>query len=109
MVDFPIDLDDERPRIDIRAHEPDIDDLRGRLDSIVPHFCAHPTCIQAFCPLHGMFMFCAPKVLVWSHLLIQYWIFFLSRQLRLEFPTMITQMAILVGASVFERSVTPLR
>ncbi|KAI9462879.1 hypothetical protein BJY52DRAFT_1255768 [Lactarius psammicola] len=54
MADFPIDADGvEQRRIDPRAHEPDIDDLRGRLDSIVPFFCANPGCIQAFCPRHG--------------------------------------------------------
>jgi hypothetical protein len=57
MVDFPIDLEDKRPKIDIRAHEPDIDDLFGRLDSVVPSFCANPSCIQAFCPQHGMSLF----------------------------------------------------
>ncbi|KAI9444047.1 hypothetical protein H4582DRAFT_2190030 [Lactarius indigo] len=53
MVDFPIDVDGvERRGIDLRAHEPDINDLRGRLDSIVPYFCANPSCVQAFCPRH---------------------------------------------------------
>jgi histone-lysine N-methyltransferase EZH2 len=55
MVDFPIDGDGvEQRNIDFRAHEPNIDNLRGRLDSIVPYFCANPGCIQAFCPRHVM-------------------------------------------------------
>ncbi|KAH9059794.1 hypothetical protein EDB87DRAFT_1809770 [Lactarius vividus] len=54
MADFPIDTDGmEQRRIDPRAHEPDIDDLRGRLKSIFPYFCAHPGCIQAYCPRHA--------------------------------------------------------
>lgn len=58
MVDFPIGADGTEQRsIDIRAHEPDIDNLRGRLDSIVPFFCANPGCIHAFCPRHGMLLF----------------------------------------------------
>ncbi|KAH9164585.1 hypothetical protein EDB89DRAFT_2077985 [Lactarius sanguifluus] len=53
-ADFPIDIDGvEQGRIDPRAHEPDIDDLRGRLNSIFPYFCANPGCIQAFCPQHA--------------------------------------------------------
>ena len=58
MVDVPIGADGvERPRIDINAHVPDIDNLRGRVDSIVPSFCANPGCIQALCPRHGMYLF----------------------------------------------------
>ncbi|KAI9444046.1 hypothetical protein H4582DRAFT_2095391 [Lactarius indigo] len=54
MADFPVDTDGvEQRRIDPRAHEPDINDLRGRLDSVFPYFCANPGCIQAFCPRHG--------------------------------------------------------
>ncbi|KAF8273078.1 hypothetical protein EI94DRAFT_1783169 [Lactarius quietus] len=53
MIDFPIDADGaERPGIDIRAYEPGIDDLRKRLNSIVPYFCANPGCVQTFCPRH---------------------------------------------------------
>ncbi|KAH9164584.1 hypothetical protein EDB89DRAFT_2016838 [Lactarius sanguifluus] len=53
MADFPIDVDGMEQRgIDPRAHEPDINDLRGRLNSVVPYFCANPSCIQAFCPRH---------------------------------------------------------
>jgi len=57
MDNFPIDADGVEERIlDPRAHEPDIDDLRGRLDSINPNFCPNPCCIQAFCPQHCMFL-----------------------------------------------------
>ncbi|KAH9047475.1 hypothetical protein EDB83DRAFT_1463014 [Lactarius deliciosus] len=53
-ADFPIDTDGvEQGRIDPRAHEPDINDLRGRLNTIFPYFCANPGCIQAFCPQHA--------------------------------------------------------
>ncbi|KAH9059795.1 hypothetical protein EDB87DRAFT_1562822 [Lactarius vividus] len=53
MADFPINVDGVEQRgIDLRAHEPDINDLRGRLNSVVPYFCANPGCIQAFCPRH---------------------------------------------------------
>lgn len=53
MADFPAAADgSERQGFNFRAHEPDVDDLRGRIESIIPHFCANPSCIQAFCPLH---------------------------------------------------------
>ncbi|KAI0259724.1 hypothetical protein BC834DRAFT_604325 [Gloeopeniophorella convolvens] len=53
MSDLTIGGDGAQPRrIDPRAFEPHIDDLRGRLESIVPYFCANPTCIQVFCPQH---------------------------------------------------------
>ena len=58
MADFPIDADGvEQRSIDLSACEPNIDDLRGRLDSIVRYFCPNPGCIQSFCQRHGMFLF----------------------------------------------------
>ncbi|KAI0297413.1 hypothetical protein BC826DRAFT_165885 [Russula brevipes] len=35
-----------------RTNEPGIDDLRRRIQSIAPYFCANPGCIQALCPRH---------------------------------------------------------
>ncbi|KAH9974853.1 hypothetical protein BJV74DRAFT_183098 [Russula compacta] len=53
MANFSTNLDgSERREIDFRAYEPKIDDLRRRIDSIVPYFCPNPGCIQAFCPRH---------------------------------------------------------
>jgi hypothetical protein len=53
-ADLPTSIDGvERRTIDFRAHEPDIDNLRERIESVVPYFCAVPTCVQAFCPQHG--------------------------------------------------------
>jgi hypothetical protein len=54
MADFPVNADSsERREIKLRAHEPGIDDLRKRIDSISPYFCANPGCVQALCPHHG--------------------------------------------------------
>ncbi|KAI0253462.1 hypothetical protein BJV78DRAFT_211135 [Lactifluus subvellereus] len=54
LADFPASADGAEHRgIDPRAYEPDVDDLRQRIDSLVPYFCANPSCIQAFCPQHG--------------------------------------------------------
>lgn len=36
----------------LRAHEPDVNDLRGRIESIIPYFCPNPSCIHVNCPLH---------------------------------------------------------
>ncbi|KAH9965545.1 hypothetical protein BGW80DRAFT_756075 [Lactifluus volemus] len=52
-ADLPTSIDGvERRTIDFRAHEPDIDNLRERIESVVPYFCAVPTCVQALCPQH---------------------------------------------------------
>ena len=54
MVDFPVTTDgSERRVINYRAHEPDVNDLRARIESVIPYFCANPSCIHANCPLHG--------------------------------------------------------
>jgi hypothetical protein len=54
MADFPTAVDGSQRRgFNFRAHEPDVDDLRGRIESVVPYFCAKPSCIHAYCPLHG--------------------------------------------------------
>ena len=54
MADFPaVDDGSERRGIDFRAHEPDVDNLRGRIESVIPHFCANPGCIHTHCPRHG--------------------------------------------------------
>ena len=54
MVDFPVPADSsERRVINFRAHEPDANDLRGRIESLIPYFCANPSCIHVYCPLHG--------------------------------------------------------
>ena len=53
MADFPVPTGgSERPLINLRAHEPDVNDLRGRIESIIPYFCTNPSCIHANCPLH---------------------------------------------------------
>lgn len=53
MAELPASTDGSGPRgIDPRAHEPDINDLRKRIDSIVPYFCPNPGCVQALCPYH---------------------------------------------------------
>ena len=53
MVEFPANpAGSRRRRVDTRGHEPDIDDLRKRIESMVPYFCANPGCIQALCPYH---------------------------------------------------------
>ena len=53
MAEFPANPDGSgRRRINTRAHEPDIGNLRRRIDSIIPYFCANPGCIQALCPYH---------------------------------------------------------
>ncbi|KAH9988149.1 hypothetical protein BJV77DRAFT_1023147 [Russula vinacea] len=53
MADFPaVDDGSERRGIDFRAHEPDVDNLRGRIESVIPHFCANPGCIHTHCPRH---------------------------------------------------------
>ncbi|KAH9954772.1 hypothetical protein BC827DRAFT_1241027 [Russula dissimulans] len=53
-ADIPTTADGPQRRgIDPREHEPDINDLRRRIDSVVPYFCAYPGCIQFMCPLHG--------------------------------------------------------
>ena len=53
MAEFPANADgSERRGINLRAHEPDIDDLCKRIESIVPYFCANPGCVQALCPYH---------------------------------------------------------
>jgi hypothetical protein len=53
MADFPVATDgSERRVIDFRAHEPDVNDLRGRIESAIPYFCVNPSCIHAYCPLH---------------------------------------------------------
>lgn len=54
MADFPaVDGGSERRGINFRAHEPDVDDLRGRIESVIPYFCANPGCIHTHCPRHG--------------------------------------------------------
>ncbi|KAI0280120.1 hypothetical protein BGY98DRAFT_965749 [Russula aff. rugulosa BPL654] len=54
MVDFPVTTDgSERRVINFRAHEPDVNDLRARIESVIPYFCANPSCIHANCPLHA--------------------------------------------------------
>ena len=54
MADFAVNADSSEQReINLRAHEPDIDELRKRIDSIFPYFCANPGCVQALCPHHG--------------------------------------------------------
>ena len=54
MAEFPTDAGGfERREINPRAHEPGIDDLRKRVESIVPYFCASPSCVQSLCPYHG--------------------------------------------------------
>lgn len=54
MANFSANPDGSKRReIDFRAYEPKIDDLRRRIDSVVPYFCPNPCCIQAFCPQHG--------------------------------------------------------
>jgi len=53
MAEFPANADgSERRGINPRAHEPDINDLRKRIESMVPYFCANPGCVQALCPYH---------------------------------------------------------
>ncbi|KAI0302826.1 hypothetical protein B0F90DRAFT_1667436 [Multifurca ochricompacta] len=53
MDDLRLEADGPgRQSINFRAQEPDADDLRGRIDSIVPYFCGNPGCIHAFCPRH---------------------------------------------------------
>jgi len=53
MADFPSATDgSERRGINLRAHEPDVNDLRGRIESVIPYFCANPSCIHVYCPLH---------------------------------------------------------
>ncbi|KAF8488924.1 hypothetical protein F5888DRAFT_1909582 [Russula emetica] len=54
MADFPVATDGpERRGINFRAHEPDVNDLRGRIESVIPYFCASSSCIHAYCPLHA--------------------------------------------------------
>jgi hypothetical protein len=53
-ADIPTTADGPLRRgINPREHEPGIDDLRRRIESVVPYFCANPGCVHAFCPLHG--------------------------------------------------------
>lgn len=53
MADFSVATDDsERQVINLRAHEPDVNDLRGRIESVIPYFCPNPSCIHVYCPLH---------------------------------------------------------
>lgn len=54
MVNFPVATDgSDRQVINFRGHEPDVNDLRERIESVIPYFCANPSCIQVYCPLHG--------------------------------------------------------
>jgi hypothetical protein len=54
MAEFPANADSaEQREINPRAHEPGINDLRKRIDSVVAYFCANPCCVQALCPHHG--------------------------------------------------------
>jgi hypothetical protein len=52
-TEFPANADGSGREISLRAHEPGIDDLRKRIDSIVPYFCANAGCVHAYCPYHG--------------------------------------------------------
>src|SRR6266849_1533551 len=53
MADFPVATDGSERRVfNFRAHEPDVNDLRGRIESVIPYFCANLSCIHANCPLH---------------------------------------------------------
>ncbi|KAF8466499.1 hypothetical protein DFH94DRAFT_781237 [Russula ochroleuca] len=54
MAEFPTaDDGSERRGFNFRAHEPDVDDLRGRIESVIPRFCANPGCIHTHCHRHG--------------------------------------------------------
>jgi hypothetical protein len=53
MANFPVATDgSERRVVNFRAHEPDVNDLRGRIESVIPDFCPYPSCIHVYCPLH---------------------------------------------------------
>jgi hypothetical protein len=69
MADFPIAPDgSERQVINFRAHEPDVNDLRGRIESVIPYFCPNPSCIHVYCPLHRKgFIRLAPACLHVDH------------------------------------------
>ena len=78
MADFPASADGAEQRgFNFRAHEPDVDDLRGRLQSLIPRFCANPTCIQAYCPLHredfiGLALACWLTIIISNDVAIDY-------------------------------------
>jgi hypothetical protein len=53
MAELPANTDGSGlHEINPRAYEPDINDLRKRIESIVPYFCPNPGCVQALCPYH---------------------------------------------------------
>ena len=71
MANFPAAADgSERRGLDFRAHEPDVDDLRGRIQSVVPFFCANPSCIHAFCPLHRGKVFIRFALVCWLNITV---------------------------------------
>ena len=68
MADFPASADGVEHRgIDPHAYEPDIDDLRRRIESVDPYFCDNPGCIQAFCPHHGRCLSCSQRLVDYIH------------------------------------------
>jgi hypothetical protein len=104
IADIDLSADGIRQRtIDARAYQPDINDLRRRIESIVPYFCANPGCIQAFCPRHGRFLSTSRRCVYHATLpMIQCGNSLLSHRPYLESRVMIIPMGIPVGACVFE-------
>jgi hypothetical protein len=102
MAEFPANADSSEQReINFRAHEPGINDLRKRIDSVVPYFCANPCCLQAFCPHHGKDLYRTRgcSLITLSQPTIQHGSFLPYRRSCPELQVMVIQKGRPVGAS----------